>query len=135
MDDFAYVAKDEYMFENTDLLMVGGKNLYILQDVVPILPYYESGQEKQTHKANNLSLKAQPNPFTNEINLQAKDIKPGNYTVSLVDYTGRLILRTSLYMANNAPARLTVPTYLSKGLYMVQVANSTVSKSIKVVKQ
>ncbi len=130
--DFAYVPKESA--NKLDLLMVGGKNLYLLPAIVPV------GQDifsKKSHTSpKTVSLLAQPNPFTNRVHISAEDLIPGTYNCSLFDNTGRRVYSTTLpFISKKQMQTLEMPSSLSKGVYFLKMEGMSLLRSIKLIKQ
>ncbi len=133
--DFAYVPKQGVSV--TDLLMVGGKNLYVLKNVVPIKDYYAPpsivGSDVVLTKSE---ADVFPNPFQNQITINTSSLSIANYTLKLIDNTGKeLFTRKIAVDFKHSAYKMNIPTSLCKGLYLLQIVGKENSKTIKLVKE
>ncbi len=135
--DFAYVPKQGVSL--TDLIMVGGKNLYVLKNVVPVKNYdtIAKRENKQIDKIENTSLvTVYPNPFNNEIFVNTSEIAIGNYNLKLLDNTGKLIFEMKMNVSSNhSIEKILLPYTMSKGIYIFQMVGNEISTTIKLMKQ
>lgn len=133
--DFAYVPKDHSANTMTDLLMVGGKNLYVLKNVVPLNNYSSKVEDEMVEQTEAMPA-VYPNPFTTSINIDAALLKAGAYSVKLTDNTGKTIVAKQITIGNHFTLQsLSVPASLSKGLYILHITGNSVSKAVKLMKR
>lgn len=80
---------------------------------------------------NNPTVRAWPNPFTNEINIELLNGK-GTYQLSLVDVSGRLILQKEVSGSNQ---KLTLQPEVAKGLYFLNIQGENgLIESVKIIR-
>ena len=133
--DFAYVLKDEERTATTDLLMVGGKNLYIVQDEVPLRNVYNRPSSAKPATKGNQTLTVTPNPFTQAIQVKLQGIKAGNYTISVLDNMGKTVYSEATWFTNSQPRPLELPQNLNRGMYYIKVTGDHFIQSAKIIKQ
>ncbi len=135
--DFAYVPKQNATI--TDLMMVGGKNVYVLKDVVPQHDYYSTparpAKPVETPEESDQPF-VYPNPFTSTFDVNTSTLVPGTYSIRLLDNTGKLVLMKQITVdRKQATQRINVPVTASKGLYLLQVSGAESNISFKLIKQ
>lgn len=69
---------------------------------------------------SEISSVAYPNPFTNEINIQISEA--GNYSVSIIDMIGRVVLNEKF--ENTANMQLSAVSSLQPGKYLLKISNN-----------
>ncbi len=67
----------------------------------------------------NATVNAYPNPFTNELNIQVSEV--GDYSVSIIDMLGRVVLNENF--ENTANMQISSVSALQSGKYLLKIAN------------
>ena len=78
-----------------------------------------------------LKLTVYPNPVADVIAVQIENIQQGNYTVDLIDLSGKLISQTNIYQGSTIAYIET--TGLAQGEYFIKVSNGVSSESRKII--
>ncbi len=78
-----------------------------------------------------LNLTVYPNPVADVIAVQIANTNQQNYTVTLIDLTGKEILKTYIYQGSTIAYLET--TGIAKGEYIVRVSNDSGSESKKII--
>ena len=75
-----------------------------------------------------------PNPVVDVLNLNFKGLKPGTYSITMVDAAGRLVLsEIAVVNENNEKVTLKVSEFAS-GNYYLNIAGESTGRTIKVTK-
>lgn len=93
-----------------------------------------NSDEKVT-EARLQEIHTSPNPVKSVLNLQFKNIKPGNYSIMIADRQGNIVLqRTKVYCDDRSIVNLNV-SGLPAGFYLVRISNGTDILEQKVLKE
>lgn len=85
--------------------------------------------------SENIKILAFPNPATNNVNLKFEDAERGNYTVNIMDLTGRRIYSENV-LVNTSTATTTIQTAnWANGLYFAQIMKDGTQRMIPISKQ
>ena len=78
--------------------------------------------------------KVYPNPVLSEINVIGIQDFGGNYTITLTDVNGKLIMQEVIQNDFMKVNNLKLPAEIPAGMYVVTIFNSTFAESIKIIK-
>jgi hypothetical protein len=100
-------------------------------------PYSKTFTANTTSVADlgkNDNIRIYPNPVTNLLHISFADVTPGNYTASVYDLTGKVIINRQVNV--NANTTFDIPADgISNGLYHLVVSNGSQKHTIPFVKQ
>lgn len=114
-------------------MKVAAKVSSITETVTTYTPVASTGIYNQ--ESENLKVNIFPNPATDLIAIQIKDLVKDNYEVTLTDITGKLVDKTILYQGSTIVYFDTKTLY--SGVYIVTLISkngATVSKKISILK-
>ncbi len=75
-----------------------------------------------------------PNPANNEVNINILAPKAEDFTVSMIDITGKVVAETITSVSANMPNTVQFSTAdLSNGVYFVKMNSTSIQKTIKVI--
>jgi len=78
--------------------------------------------------------KVYPNPISNELNVIGIQDFGGEYSVSITDMNGKLILQEAIQNSFMKVNNIKIPSDIPSGVYVVSIFNSTFAESIKIIK-
>lgn len=99
---------------------------------VNLVTVCSTGQRSDLSTDTEAQVSANPNPFTNEINLYLPDMESENTTVQLFDLTGKLYYSKLSGLSTN---QVTIPTSeLPTGIYILRTQTADRVQTIKMIK-
>ncbi|MEN8810519.1 MAG: T9SS type A sorting domain-containing protein, partial [Flavobacteriales bacterium] len=78
--------------------------------------------------------KVYPNPIVSELNVVGIQDFGGEYTVSITDVNGKLVVKEIIQNSFMRVNNIKIPSEIPSGVYVVSIFNSTFAESIKIIK-
>ena len=119
--------------------LTGNIRMYSPESMEPQRPMYISLQKAGTttieEELKNSSLRAYPNPFSNELNLCFTLSEPAKVTVAIYDYAGRNVFMSNMGEYSAGEQRFVFTPNLAQGVYIVKVFAGKQSYQVIVMKE
>lgn len=85
--------------------------------------------------SKDILINAYPNPATDNVNFKFENAETGNYTITIIDYTGRKVYSDNILMNSNSQNITVNTSNWASGLYFAQISKDGAVRMIPISKK